>query len=239
MLENLRDFPRNSWDIYLHGYSDGIIAGADVTVSDNIITITKGIIKYQAKLYLLEKEVQLPVLATSQDGFIKVKFGEAITESDFLIHSAHISIEEKPLQKNELELGRFKLNEGAQLRSAYTDFLDFITEYNTLNIVHVPYAGLGKSTISPMLVRYFTNIVMKNAPQNIYDICFIMQCLNQEVVERETILFYLVNRLGLGYKDYSNLEIYQYLRTITKEVHSGVKHNVESNVKKPVKIIID
>lgn len=239
MLESLRDFPRNFWDIYLHGYSDGIIAGADVIVGDNHVTITKGIVKYQEQFYMLEHEVQVPFFNTNKEVFIKVKFGEEVAKSDFRIRSANILIEDLPLQKDELELGRFKLREGAQLRFDYTDFFDFITEYNTINIVHVQYAGLGKNTISPMLLRYFSKIVMKSGSQNVYDICFVMHCLNQELVDRETILYYLTNRLGISDKDYSNLEIYQYLRTIVKEVKSGMKRNVENNVKKPAKIIVD
>jgi hypothetical protein len=239
MLENLRDFPRDFWDIFLHNYSDGIIAGAAMTVSDNIISITKGIVKFQEKLYLLDQELQLVVAAAPQEVFVKVKFDGPVVGSDFLVHNSRLIIETKPLQQDELELGRFKLNEGAQLRSVYRDFDDFVTEYNTLNIVHVPYAGLGKSTVSPMLIQYFLKQVIKGLTQNAFDISFFMQCFNAERVERDAILYYLTNRLSIPDKDYSNLEIYQYLRMIMKEMKSGSKGNVEHNGKKSVKIMID
>lgn len=239
MLENLRDVPRDLWDIYLHGYSDGIVAGAELTAADNIVIIAKGIVKYQGRLYLLAKGARLPAPADGREALIKVKFDPPAEGGDFLIHAARIAIESDPLQCNELELGRFKLNEGAQLRWAYVDFLDFITEYNTINIVHAPYAGPGKSTISPSILDYFVNVVKKSGSSNPHDIYFTMQFLNDRIMARETILYYLANRLGLGFKDYTNLEIYHHLKTILKELQSGVKRNVEDSSRRPVRIIVD
>ncbi len=46
MLENLRDFPRDVLDIFCEDMSDGIVCGFIPTVNKEIITISKGIIKY-------------------------------------------------------------------------------------------------------------------------------------------------------------------------------------------------
>jgi hypothetical protein len=59
------------------------------------------------------------------------------------------------LKEDELELGRFKLREGAVLRSDYTDFFDLITEYNTINVINVEYAGIKESTMNLLCSRNF------------------------------------------------------------------------------------
>ena len=56
MLEELRDFPREFFDIRLKEYSNGIISGCDIDVTDDFIDIKKGIIKYQDVLYLLKED---------------------------------------------------------------------------------------------------------------------------------------------------------------------------------------
>lgn len=239
MLENLRDYPRNYLDIYYKDYSDGIISGADMCIGEKI-TIKKGIIKHNGRIYMLEKEFELPYYATNSEVLIKIKFLEERLEGDFRLHNTKIFIDENTsLESDELELGRFKLREGAVLRSDYKDFYDFSTEYNTVNIINVEYAGLEVSTISPVILRYFSNIVLKNKSDNAYDIAFAMQCTGGSPVDRKMVLYYLANRLGIEYKDYSNVQIYKHLTTIVREIESGVKRNMDLRPSRPSRIIVD
>ena len=55
MLENLRDFPRDVLDIFCEDMSDGIVCGFTPTVNQEIITISKGIIKYHCVVYVMKK----------------------------------------------------------------------------------------------------------------------------------------------------------------------------------------
>ncbi|UZM98291.1 hypothetical protein OL548_26800 [Lysinibacillus sp. MHQ-1] len=73
MLENLRDYPREFLDLYFQDYSNGIIAGANITIADTIIHITKGIVKHNNRLYLLRNSFELPYEATGQETIIKNK----------------------------------------------------------------------------------------------------------------------------------------------------------------------
>ena len=239
MLENLRDYPRNFGDIYFKDYSNGIISGADVRICESTIIIKKGIVKNEGRLYMLENEFEIPYRQTNTEVLIKIRFEEEESDIDYLNHNSIILIDDNTeTAKNELELGRFKLREGAILRSEYKDFYDFSTEFNTVNVINVEYAGLKMSTISPMILNYFSKIVLKSNPENMFDIVFAMQCLNGNIVEREAILYYISNRLGMEYKDYPNAQIYKYLTFIVREIESGKKRKIDTP-NKPSRIIVD
>ncbi|MDP4180487.1 MAG: DNA and RNA helicase [Bacillota bacterium] len=239
MLENLRDFPRDFFDIYYKEYSKGIIAGTDIHIGGNNITVNKGIVKHCGKIYIHIGEYEFPYYHTNKDVVIKIKFLEDDTEGDFNVHKTKIFIDDNiEIGEDELELGRFKLREGAILRSDYKDFYDFSTEFNTVNIINAEYSGIGKSTLSPSILKYFSRIVLKHGSDNIYDVSFAMHCINEDEVTRDLILYYLSNRLKLDYKDYPNLQIYKYLTMIVKEIESGIK-KVEIRPNRPTRIIVD
>jgi len=241
MLENLRDFPRDYLDIYYQNYSNGVIAGADVIVGTNTLTVTRGVIKYNGKIYILREPYETPYYNTNREMAIKVRFLDEGAEGDFKAFKSKILIEEiETLGSNELELGRFKLREGAQLRSDYTDFFDFNTEFNTINIIHVEHAGVGKSTLTPMVLKYFASIVLKSTTDNSFDIAFAMQCATQERIERDLLIYYIANRQGVPVKDYTNKDIYRYLTLIVKDLGSGVKRNVDPRQRRvPGRIVVD
>jgi hypothetical protein len=240
MLENLRDFPREFWRIALQNYSNGIITGADLIVGENTITVKPGIIKYGEQIYLLLNPYETPYYHTNREMTIKVILLDTVISSDFTFYKTKILIDELANQgPGELELGRFKLREGALLRSDYTDFFDFITEYNTINIVHVEYAGVRQSTLNPLIMQYFGQLLLKSASENPYDASFAMQCLNQERVERNLITFYLAHRLGIPIKDYSNRELYKYLTSIVRELESGIHRSIVAKQRRPGRIVVD
>lgn len=240
MLENLRDYPRNFFDIYFKEYSDGIITGAELTVNEKDISVAKGIIKHKNKLYILNKEEKIPYEVSNEEVLIKVKFLEEKLNGDFAVSATEIYIDEKPkLLDSEIELGRFKLHKEAVLRSDYTDFYDFETEFNTLNIINSDYAGVKVKTMSPILLKYFSKALLKTKPQNTYDIVFAMQCLNGNYVDRQVLLEYIKGRLGVPDKEYSNLQIYKYLCHILREAEGGRSRDFESRMSRKTKIIVD
>jgi hypothetical protein len=241
MLENLRDFPREFGRLMLQDYSNGIITGANVIVNRDTITVTPGIIKSGERLYLLKNFYDTPYYHTNREMSIKVSFTAPVTGSDFTTYKSKILIDELTNQlSGELELGRFKLREGAYLRSSYTDFSDFTTEYNTINIVHVEYAGIRKSTLHPLVMQYFGQLVLKSAAQNPYDAGFAMHCLNCGRVERDLITYYLVQRLGIPLQNYSNQELYKHLTAIVRELESGgIRRHTDTNQRRPGRIVVD
>ncbi len=222
MLENLRDYPRNVIDILFQEDSDGIIAGADVLVGEDSLTITRGIVKHNGRMYLLTDNHRLPYRASGKETLLKIRFHEAVSGSDFTSHQTEIILDDQVrLDQNERELARFKLKEGARLRTQYQSFADLATEFNTLNIIHTEYAGHGRSTLHPAILRYFASEALQCAPSHPFDIAFAMQCLNHGPVDRELILMYLANRLGTGYREYTNIQIHKHLGHLLDEIKTG------------------
>lgn len=239
MLENLRDYPRSFAEIYFGDYSNGIVSGADIRICESTIIVKKGIVKHGNRLYMLEQEFEIPYHQTNTEVLIKIRFGHEKSDSDYVSFCSDVFIDENTtVGDNELELGRFKLREGAILRSEYVDFYDFSTEYNTINVINVEYAGVRKSTINPSILDYFANIIMRNSIDNVLDIAFAMECLNTTIVEREAILCYISNRLDIDYKDHSNLHIYKYLTQIVRETE-GKRRRKADMPTGPSRIIVD
>lgn len=240
MLECLRDYPRDFFDVYFKDYSNGIIKGADAVVDKYNITITRGIVKHNDRLYVLEKDYELPYSFTNSEVLIKIKFLDEALSGDFKLYGTKVFIDENTaVEGDELELGRFKLREGAVLRSEYTDFFDMTTEYNTINIVNVEYSGLIKSTMRPFILNWFSRILLECNSENISDTLFAMQCLNTGSIEREILIYYISKRWGVEVREYTNMEIYKYLCHIVKEVKSGKKRTVEVKRDGPMRIIVD
>ncbi|WP_268625018.1 DNA and RNA helicase [Paenibacillus alvei] len=223
MLESLRDYPRQFADIIYQHYSDGIIAGGEVQVNAESLTITKGIVKYDGRLYTMEEDFELPYSSNGKETVLKIRFLTEQAASDFTTLPGEIVLDENDMQvqTDELELGRFKLKEGARLRADYQGFADLATEYNTFNVIHVPYAGIGSSTLSPFILQYFANELLKSGTDHPYDASFAMLCLNGGAVERNVIQHYLGQRLGTGYRELSNERIFAGLRRILSEAGGG------------------
>lgn len=239
MLENLRDFPRDFLDLYFQEYSNGIITGVDILVNGTTLIVTKGIVKQNDRLYILHGDFVLPYFPTGKETVLKIRFIEELNGPDFTTFSSEIMLGDlDELADNELELARFKLKPGAKLRDDYIDFADFATEFNTINSIHCQYAGLYRGTFHPMILHYFAREMLKNKPSNAYDISFALECLNHERIQKEVIDYYVSNRLGLEYKEYTNLEIHKYLGRILLEVQSGVRMAAH-NPGRPKRLIVD
>ncbi|WP_143555712.1 DNA and RNA helicase [Selenihalanaerobacter shriftii] len=190
-------------------------------------------------MYILDKSQNLNYTNTNKEMVIKFRVAQIEETEDFRTYNSEIFFDNKiELKEDEFELGRFKLREGAELRSNYNDFLDFSTKYNTINIINVKYANVEKHTLHPLIIRTFAKKLLKASYDNNLDTIFAMESLNSKTIDRDVIISYLVRRLGIAEKGYTNLELYEYMKKIVKEL-SGVKLNEERRDKGPKKIIVD
>ncbi|MNO45807.1 hypothetical protein D3C76_360840 [compost metagenome] len=222
MLENLRDFPREYADIYYRDYADGIITGANIEVGEEALTVTPGIVKYKSRLYLLDQPAIVAYQATGRETVVKIRFREGTTDVDWSIYHSDIVIDEHiESQPSELELCRFKLKEGAKLRQDYQNFRDLVTEYNTVNLLHVRIAAYGQSTVSPFIMRYFGEELLRRGSSEAQDLAFAMMSLNEGILNRKVITHYIANRLGIPNKDYTNVEIHKHLARILESARGG------------------
>lgn len=248
MLENLRDYPRRFLDIRYDEYSDGIIAGMKVSVEHDHLMIGRGIVKHEGHLYLLEQAYELPYAAANGLSILKVRFHAQQAQHDFVTREAeiiladgseeadeeigrsqswdHVNIPspQRPGRSttlaNEIELGRFKLKEGAVLRSDYQDFADMATEFNTWSAIRAPYAAWEKPTLRPEITSCFATELLRCRSAETLDTSFALLCLNSERVQREALLQYLGSRSG-EYRDYTNGELHRQLVLILQEVSRG------------------
>ncbi|TVX95092.1 DNA and RNA helicase [Cohnella terricola] len=222
MLDNLRDYPRHFNETYWSGYSNGIVSGAEVKVSGEKLIITRGIVIHHGRLYVMPDEREMAYEATGRETLIKLRFSESPLQGDFINYAADIVLDENvQLKPDEQELGRFKLKQGARLRMDYQSFADMTTEYNTVNLIHVDYAGRGKSTLAPFVMRYFGSELLKNGSTDAYDISFGMLCMNEGTVDRELIMRYLSTRMNMEQKEANNEFIHRCFVKLLNETRGG------------------
>lgn len=239
MLNNLRDFPRLVTDIYADELSDGILWGLRPTIDKQIITFSKGIIKYNGKIYLIPNDISIDYKETDVDVIIKIKFYEEVEDKDFRSQYFEIEIDESlVILDNEQELGRFKLKKGAYLRSDYKDLYDFTTEFNTINIVNIKYSGIEKYTISREILKYFSKAALETKTQNPMDVNFCLLCLNSQRIERDTIYEYINYKLSEDNKKLSNDDIHCKLVKILEQMKRE-NNNKRKGIKGGRQIIVD
>ena len=223
MLEELRDYPREFFNIRFSDYSDGIISGCDIEVTDNFIVVKKGIIKYGGLIYILTEDKPIRYENNNKLVCLKVRFLASIRDNDFLKNSTEVYIDEEIDKKeNEMELCRFKLREGAKLRVDYTSFQDFATEFDTVNIINVPYGAIEGSSLSPKITRYFGEELIKLDLKDSWDIQFACMCIqSKDPIEKSIITNYLVFKINIARKEYSNEDLYYYLEQALRKAKEG------------------
>lgn len=222
MLENLRDFPREFTDVCYQDYTDGIVTGGTITVGPDSLTVAPGIVKHQGRLYIMNDPAVLSYKATGRETLVKIRFQEGREDGDWTEFQSGIVLDDKmAADALELELCRFKLKDGARLRQDYQNFQDMATEYNTVNVLHVRIASFGKSTLSPVIMRCFAEEMLGRGSADPQDMLLAMMCLNEGTVNRDVILHYIARRLGIAFKDYTNVEIHKYLARILEQARGS------------------
>ncbi|MGM0508837.1 MAG: hypothetical protein ACQERZ_06665 [Fusobacteriota bacterium] len=227
MLEALRDYPKNFIDIFFEEYSDGILEGCKISVNESYIVINKGIIKLDGCIYILDDKTEIDYPESNVEVVIKISILEE-ENRDYDIKKLNITSDEnKDLLKNELELGRFKLRKGADLRTTYSDFFDFKTEYNTLNIINCKYSSTGGTSISPKILREFGKKALEINTMSPIDIIFAYKTLESGTVNREIIKSYISKKLSIKNKEFTNLQMYNYLKDILMEFDENGDNEVQ------------
>lgn len=241
MLEEMRDFPREFFDAQFKGYSDGIISGCDIEVSDNYIKILRGIIKFKDVIYLLKKDNKIEYTCNNKLMVLKVKFLPEMQDSDFRTNSTEIHLNENmDLEENEMEICRFKLRVGAKLRINHIDFVDLSTEYDTVNTIYAPYAAYGDSSLNPEILRRFGRELLGCNLIDPWDISFAMTCVqSKDAIQKEIIISYLAYKLNIVSKEYSNEDLYYYLLEVLRSAKEGASGHGRRGSGKFKKILID
>lgn len=225
LLWALRDYSYSALQLQYQAYSDGIISGCKVRAEDNYLTVGKGIIKCRDYIFLINKEEQ--VKYTPTDVFVSLKFRVISKEElpDYTRYVTEFALDENlELKQNEIELCRFKLKEGARLRTEYKDFYDIQTEFDTVNLADATWAGIGGSTLSKEVTDYFAKEVLecKDAPlEDVQFAYFLFQ--NRGAVSYMILGNYIARKIGNTRENeiFSGEEAFWKLEEILRNIRAG------------------
>lgn len=225
MLEALRDFPRDLLKVYLKGYSNGVLTGCEIDTKEQYIVIKPGIIFFNEVLYVLKEPYLLPYLSNNRLTLLKVNCLDQDKEKDFIRYITQIYLDYNvTCKETEIELCRFKLKDGARLRSQYRDFYDYNTEYDTVSRVYVPYISHSDTTLVPQIIITFAQTALECTQLEAYDIQFCFLALqHQGVIEKSVLLAYLKIKDIFVSEDANNEELYEGLMTILTGIQNGGK----------------
>ncbi|BDU50621.1 hypothetical protein [Haliovirga abyssi] len=250
MLEELRDYPREMFEIYFSDYSDGIIVGFEIKVKDEELIISPGILKINKGILYLKKEEKISYEKTNKEMQIKLVLEEKTEDKDYGYLNGEVVIEElkeksknkdeikeRDENKNEIELGRYKLREGALLRDSYENLMDYSVEYNMLNIINVKYSTISGNSLKKEILDKFGDVLVRKGEQSI-DISFGMNILNGKEVSRKAINVYLERKLKKKIDELENIDIYNHLLKISKNI--GKEERVEkTGRRRATRIIVE
>ena len=229
MLEALRDFPRDLLEVYLKDYKNGILSGCEITTKEQFLIINPGILLMQGVIYILKEPYEIPYLANNRLTVLKVNCLDKDKEKDFIRYISQIYLDyQTTCKETEIELCRFKLKEGARLRGIYKDFYDYHTEYDTVNLIHVPYAKPFQITLSPQIISCFAKQVLTYSNLESHDLQFCMLALQHYGnLEKNVIIAYLRIRGEAVSEEASNEEIYLALMHILQIIENGGRRKMQ------------
>lgn len=225
-IEYLRDFPYDLASLACVDYSDGIISGFSVCSKDEYIHLSKGALKYHGDIVIVPDN-EVKIIGYEQPLYIKLVIGKCQLTEDYKIRHIEIKIDKiDSLAENEIELGRFCLNRGAVLRCEYDSFSDLRTPENTLDITHVRFAGIGAATLHPRVLKEYARAMIAN-PFDTVDFTFAMMCLNAGILNKSSIEWYIAQKTGSSYKEYTIEELYEKLMSLLPQ------HSRRNNQNRP------
>ena len=219
-IEYLRDFPYGMASLAYERYTDGILHGFSVRCADGRLSVSGGALKHRGRIILVPEggqAIEIPEVYGRQLYLALRLYGQYETE-DYIVNPVDIVLVETEPELNavnggradgfyEVELGRFRLEKGADLRCGYDSFQDFNTPQNTLDITRVPYAGDGAQTLHPLIMRAYGRALL-NGAIDAESAAFAFICLNAGIVQKESILLHIAQQGGSLRGDCALTELY-------------------------------
>ena len=223
MLIALSDYAFLTNRLLHKGYADGILAGCELTTTGDEIILQTGILFFQGQAYLIKEPVATAYYPTNKAVILKISISDENKDQSFTYRQLDLHLTEQThLQQNELELCRFTLQQGAELRDRYQNFEDRGTMFDTLNRIHVPYSVKRESTLSGDITRSFAEEMLALRQITDFDTLFCMQIMNQPYpASKDALIAYLRHVLKKELHDRSNQTIYQELVTVLRGRKSG------------------
>lgn len=242
MMTELAGYAYLFGDILYDGYSDGILSGCRLTTTKDAIVVNPGIIRYAEKNFLIKEPIYAAYSPTNSTAILKMNFLGENRSAQFITYDAEVVLDKTAaVREGQLELCRFKLQPGAQLRYKYVDFKDRSTEYDTLNTLHVPYSSKERSTLSPEITYDYAKELSGTNPKDNLDVTFCLRAMDRSrPVAADAIALYLASRLDGGTDDFTTNEaLYDGLNQILTAAKRGQDITPKSKKRVKSKILVD
>jgi len=215
MLQALNDFAVSAAETAYLEYADGILYGCRLTTTQELITVHPGAVILEGRVYYITEEISLAYAPTNQWMVLKIRhIGEKLTEN-FAVEELELVLEpENLLLEKEIEICRFKLQQGARLRTTYRNFEDLETEYDTVRYRCADWAAVGKASLSPIILKMFYEEAVRkeNMSEKYLQFCMQIASMKQETLNNQTISLFISSVLEKPYVLLSQEEMYQGLK---------------------------
>lgn len=223
LLWALRDYSYSALQLQYKDYPDGIITGCRIRIEDHILCITPGIIKCREFIFLLADEERIEYAPTEEYVCLKFRLVKKEVLPDYTRYITEFTLDESIDRKqNEIEICRFKLKEGARLRTDYKDFFDIQTEFDTVNLADATWAAAGGNTLSKEVTDCFARKVLECEEAEDKDIRFAYFLLQSRgAVSYDILLDYIYRKTGKGKQSITTKEAFRLLDSILNEIRKG------------------
>jgi hypothetical protein len=206
LLLALREYSYEALQLQYKNYPDGIISGCGMRVEHDgeaahTLHIMPGIIKCQGFIFLISEENTIQYQPSA--GYISLKFRLIKVEelTDYVRYQWDFVLDGRlRREQGEIELCRFKLKEGAALRTDYKDFYDIQTEYDTVNLADATWSSPGGHTLSKEITDFFAKKVLECGCAQEGDVQFAYFLLQSKEAVNYPILMDYIARKSRGKK---------------------------------------
>lgn len=223
LLWALRDYSYAALQLQYQGYPDGILSGCGIGVEGGLLHIGQGVIKCQGFLFLITEEAQIAYAPTERYTSLKFRLEAKEELADYTRYITEFILDEDTARhQNEVELCRFKLKEGARLRTAYKDFFDIQTEFDTVNLADATWSAAGGNTLSKEVTDCFARKVLECGSAQDSDAQFAYLLLQgKEAVRREVLEDYITRKTGRAAGHSSQQELFHALEAVLDDIRRG------------------
>ncbi|MDE7322741.1 MAG: hypothetical protein K2N73_08375 [Lachnospiraceae bacterium] len=241
MMESLKQYMVDYTILKYSGYSDGILRGCNITVSDNRIVLHSGILILGGMPFYIKDTLSIMSKPTNTVKALIVKAGEVEYERCFeskRIELLMVDVEE--INHTDIEICKFRLQQGAKLRYQYRDLEDMNTEFDTICLVRSQWAAFGGNSLSYFILHQFATDMLKTNGVTQEDRQFIGQIFaaNGESLSSECINSYTAGKMNRPYEERKVDEMYADLLQVLKMAKTG-KRGMAVRDMKERRLIVD
>ena len=163
-----------------------------------MLRIAPGMIKCADFIFLVTGEERVPYAPTGEYSSLRFCLREREELPDYTRYRTEFVLDgQLERGKNEIELCRFRLKAGAELRTEYKDFYDIQTEYDTINLADATWSSAGQNTLSKEVTDYFAHKVLeceKAADADVQFAYFLLQ--GREAADYRVLTDYIRRKTG-------------------------------------------